>query len=501
MELTVYNLSLILSILLFSVGSRLLPRVSARHGLFLRKGVLLISSYWFYVVLGGWGFLVILIASSLMNFTWATVLRRHSKVALLWASIGCNILLLVGFKYLLASTWLWGGWLNPSGVGMPIGISFWTFQAISYLVDVYREEPSDPSLIELCLYMAFWPTVLAGPICRLPNMLPQFRDAPTEAWNDIGIGLTRIIQGLFMKFVLAQALVDGLTSKGGIGAGFDKTTAWGGTDVWILGIGYGFQLFFDFAGYSHIVIGCARLLGIQVNENFNRPYLAITPSLFWTRWHMSLSFWIRDYVFLPLSGFRRSSSWPYCALVLSMIVFGVWHGAKMTFLAWGAYHGVILAAHRVGQLMKRRHEVHPSTSMGHFGSWACTYLLISLGWILFRANDMDQAGAMLWAVITPASYFHRTLPLEQYATVVVFAGAFFLFAGISERFAAWNKQYAAGERLRAFPVQVVLFAELLNTRRAWWLTPISLVILMLAILIAVKQELPSSVAPFLYGVF
>src|SRR6185295_9624236 len=196
------------------------------------------------------------------------------------------------------------GWAIPwqpeffHDIVMPVGISFWTFQGLSYLFDVYREEEIDPSLLEFCLYMAFWPTVLSGPVCRLPNMLPQFRKEPVFSWEDISAGTLRIIQGLFMKMVLAQLLASGLTPGQGVAAGFDQVkSGLGGLDVWLLAIGFGFQLFFDFAGYSHIVIGGARLFGIQVPENFHRPFVSTTPSIFWTRWHMSLSFWIRDYVF------------------------------------------------------------------------------------------------------------------------------------------------------------------------------------------------------------
>ena len=174
----------------------------------------------------------------------------------------------------------------------------------------------DPSLLEFCLYMAFWPTVLSGPICRLPSMLPQFRQLSPFSWDDLSAGSLRFIQGVIMKFVLAQILVSGWLPGEGIAAGFDQMKGgWGGVDVWLLGIGFGFLLFFDFAGYSHMVIGAARIFGIRLPENFDRPFLSTTPSIFWTRWHMSLSFWIRDYVFNPLAAAgRRYSWWPYVVL-------------------------------------------------------------------------------------------------------------------------------------------------------------------------------------------
>ena len=237
---------------------------------------------------------------------------------------------------------------------MPLGISFWTFQAMSYLFDLYRQEDIDPSLLEFCLYMAFWPTVIMGPICRLESMLPQFREGERFSSSNLLAGAKRIVTGLFMKVVLSQLLASGLTPGSGVAAGFaGDATVLTGLDVWFLAIGFGFQLFFDFAGYSHIVIGTARLFGVRLDENFNAPFTASTPAEFWTRWHMSLSSWIRDYVFVPVASARREVAWRYCALAFSMTLFGLWHGAKAVFLLWGLYHGVLLIAHRVIQQTRR----------------------------------------------------------------------------------------------------------------------------------------------------
>ncbi len=161
---------------------------------------------------------------------------------------------------------------------MPVGVSFWTFQALSYLFDVYREEDLDPSLTEFCLYMAFWPTVLSGPVCRLPDMLPQFRESSAPTWDDISIGAHRLVIGLFMKMVLADVLGAGLLAGQGVAYGFDEITAgWGGLDVWFLAIGFGFQLFFDFAGYSHIAIGYSAAVWDSARREL-RPSLFVDHS-------------------------------------------------------------------------------------------------------------------------------------------------------------------------------------------------------------------------------
>src|SRR5262245_10860853 len=391
-------------LLLMVVGWRL-PSIKGRQILFLA------ASYLFYAN-WGLGFLSILIISSLLNYTCGCALRRKVTAPRLWIGIVLNLLPLAFFKYLpeLLGLGSAGSWQYDLGyqIVMPIGMSFWTFQGLSYLFDIYFEEELDPSLLEFCLYMAFWPTVASGPICRLPGMLPQFRQLSPFSWDDLSAGSLRFIQGVMMKFVLAQILVSGWLPGNGIAAGFDQMKGgWGGVDVWLLGIGFGFLLFFDFAGYSHIVIGIARIFGIRLPENFDRPFLSITPSIFWTRWHMSLSFWIRDYVYNPLAvAGRRFSWWPYAGFVIAMTLFGLWHGAKWTYVAYGVYHGVVLVLHRVGQRVKRSFTFPLPHTARTFLSWGATFALVMVGFILFRANDWTQAWTMLKTILTPADYGH-----------------------------------------------------------------------------------------------
>ena len=235
-----------------------------------------------------------------------------------------------------------------------------------------------------------------------------------------------------MKVVLAQLLATGFNAGEGVAAGFDQIArGWGGLDVWLLAIGFGFQLFFDFAGYSHIVIGTARLFGILLEENFNRPYFSATPSLFWTRWHMSLSFWIRDYVFLPLATARREKWWRSFALVFAMALFGLWHEATLLFLIWGTYQGFLLVGHRKGQQLKRNFNFTLPFQSGRFMSWALTFALVSLGWILFRAHDLGQAWLMLKAVASPASYFQLALRPNFYIVTSLIVCGYFAYAGLA----------------------------------------------------------------------
>ncbi|HKS39360.1 MAG TPA: MBOAT family O-acyltransferase [Blastocatellia bacterium] len=421
--MTIQSLSYLLFVVLVWVA--IWPLRSARS----RQALFLVASYLFYATLG-LGFLAVLIASSLMNYLLGVMLRRRPTAGRLWIGISLNMLLLMLFKYLPQMTVGPASNLLPKII-MPVGVSFWTFQALSYLFDLYREEELDPSLVEFCLYMAFWPTVLSGPVCRLPDMLPQFRETARPAWDDVAEGTRRIIIGLFMKVVLAQLLVTGFNAGEGVAAGFDQIArGWGGIDVWLLAIGFGFQLFFDFAGYSHIVIGTARLFGIRLEENFNRPYFSLTPSVFWTRWHMSLSFWIRDYVFLPLATARREKWWRSFVLVFAMALFGLWHEATLLFLIWGIYQGLLLVAHRKGQQLKRTLNFKMPRYMGTSLSWALTFALISLGWIFFRAHDLDQALLMMKAVVSPASYFQLALRPNFYIVTSLVVCGYFAYVGL-----------------------------------------------------------------------
>jgi alginate O-acetyltransferase complex protein AlgI len=512
--MAIETLGILVGVLLISYAARFVPATQSRQCL------LLAASYFVYAHWAGKLALLVLIGSSLLNYCWGAVLRRRPTAALLWIGIGLNVLLLGFFKYLLPVA----EHLPPLSsqaellqqITIPIGISFWTFQGLSYLFDLYREEELNPTLLEFCLYMALWPTVLSGPVCRLPKMLPQFRNRPDGSISeDFSIGTVRIIQGLFMKLVLAQLLAAGLTPDGGVNAGFDGVAPpRSGLDVWALAIGYGFQIFFDFAGYSNIVIGAARLLGIRLQENFDRPYLSLTPSIFWTRWHMSLSFWIRDYVFLPLASVRRDPWWPYAAMIISMTIFGFWHGASLTYIAWGIYHGLLLLGHRLCQRANKRLQLKLPHPVGALLSWANTFLLVSLGYIFFRANDLGQAFRMLRAVIEPRSYSfdYATLSHDYYLLVAVMVVGYFLYVGLAQLLVLWTTRYREKLRATAPPAPALRVATwnmfscaALCTERTvlenkwWWLTPVFVLLLMVTTLSVFGQS--SNIAPFIYTLF
>ena len=371
-------------------------------------------SYCFYL---SWSpvFILLLVGSSLVNFLMGRILYRNRRFRVLCFGIVVNILILLLARNAGALLTSRFGLASIPGVLLPVGVSFYTFQALGCLIDIYRGFDKKATLLEFLVFMAFWPVVLSGPICRLPEMLPQFRK-PTSPWNHGSEGIQRIVLGLFMKVVLADSLAQGIDNQGGVNWGFDQVQTWNPMDIVSLSLGYGLQLFFDFAGYSHIAIGSALLVGIRLRENFRSPFGATSPSDFWGRWHMSLSSWIRDYVFFPLATRRRNFGWRLLAVIVAMVVFGAWHGLAATFLLWGLYHGLVLAGQRM--LSKNSpNSIRPVPALG----WALTFTLINLGWILFRSGSLEQAGRMY------ASLFSSGQPASLAATfhllvIVLFGG-------------------------------------------------------------------------------
>lgn len=416
LQLITYILAFILCIIV---------RAKVRHP-GIRRIALLVASYGVYLTWVPW-FAGVLVTSVAVNFLLGKWLRKSQSGLLLGTGIIFNLALLGTFKYLpeIAAHVPFPSLQGFSKLALPLGISFWTFQALSYLFDIYRDEELDPSLAEFALYMAFFPVTIAGPICRLPEMLPQFRSREATHWSDIAEGFRRIAIGVFM-LLLARLLGQGILAGDSIVSGFDRATRWSGPDVWLLAFGYGLQLFFDFAGYTHVAIGAARAMGIEVPENFQQPLASTSPSIFWTRWHMSLSFWIRDYVFFPLAAARRELWWRNLALVISMLLFGLWHRASLLFLIWGSYHGVLLVAHRGVQQIERKLEWEPPERLWNAASWLATMAFISLGWIFFRANSLSQAGQMLKAIARLSTYASPLLSSSLYLLVGVLAAGYAL---------------------------------------------------------------------------
>jgi D-alanyl-lipoteichoic acid acyltransferase DltB (MBOAT superfamily) len=456
----------------------------------IRQLTLLLASCGLYLTWTRW-FFAVLLTSTVMNFLLGQALRRKQSGARLSTGLVLNLILLSIFKYLPAAAVAMP--FSPlqrfAHLALPLGISFWTFQAMSYLFDLYRGEELDPSFAEFALYMAFFPVTISGPICRMPDMLPQFRSDEPIPWENVGRGFQRIAMGVLMM-LFARLLAQGILAGDGIDSGFDHATRWSGLDVWCLAFGYGLQLFFDFAGYSHIAIGAAQALGLIVPENFAQPFQSTTPSIFWTRWHMSLSLWIRDYVFLPLATLRREVWWRNLTLVISMVLFGLWHKATILFLLWGAYHGLLLVAHRQIQQAKRRFDWTPASVWWTPLSWLVTIACVSLGWVFFRANSLGQTRAMLSALVSPASYGAHFLSGSLYLLV---AGFSLGYAIVSLAAQALNGTMEDASTRNA------RLTSLAARWRWYWLPPLYTVTLLFVLMVTISRG--TSTAQFMYGNF
>lgn len=367
--------------------------------------------------------------------------RRKSWLLL---SLTVNLGLLCYFKYLFfivdsaaaVLNFFGAKILTPSfDIVLPLGISFYTFETISYVVDVYRRFiPAERSLVMYGCFVTFFPKLVAGPVLRAAEMLPQFDAEPTFRLEMFVSGLKRILYGLFLKVVLADNIAP-LVDDGFL----QPVSSLSAVDVMTLAFLFGFQIYFDFSAYSSIAIGSARLMGIHVPENFNFPYIASSPRDFWRRWHISLSSWIRDYLYLPLLGVKvrdRSAGGlsvdvgennpntrhPLFALFMTWAIMGLWHGANWTFVLWGLYHATLIAGYRY---FARSTSLLPEW-LRIWGGRFITLPLVMLSWIPFRAVSVQDAWAMFAKLTNPRDYFWLGMRENNYliaalVLVLVFA--------------------------------------------------------------------------------
>jgi alginate O-acetyltransferase complex protein AlgI len=480
-------LQTILYIAIFLIEVAVFATIRSRA---VRQVSLLLASYVLYLTWQPW-FAAVLLASTLMNYAVGLMIRRRPTGLILSLGIVLNLMLLGTFKYLppIAAHLPFSSLQPFAYLALPLGISFWTFQAMSYLFDQYHGEELDPSLVEFALYMAFFPVTVSGPVCRMPDMLPQFRSEAAVLWSERERGFSRIAIGVLMMQV-AKLLGRGVLGGVGITAGFDHVAHWTGPDVWCLAFGYGLQLFFDFAGYSHIAIGAAQVLGFTLPENFARPFASDSPSVFWTRWHMSLSFWIRDYVFFPLAVLRREPWWRNLVLIISMVLFGLWHKATLLFVLWGCYQGFLLVMHRQLQQLEKRFDWNPPEGVWKLAGWMATTICVSLGWILFRAHSQAQAGSMLRALASPGSYSTHFLDLSLYLLVFVIAAGYAIVLRATQ---ALDLDSHRSEKSSSG----LLMA--LAQRRWYWLPALYAVALLIVVLITQTQG--ASTSQFMYRTF
>lgn len=362
----------------------------------LRDLVLLGASLGFYAVGEGW-YTAVMLGAIFSGWGFARLVAccpaGRARALATGGAVVALLAVLIVFKYagfLVGNLAVLAGWLGLPAphldpIHLPIGVSFFVFQAISYVVDVGRGEvAAEPSVLRFGLYKSFFPQLIAGPIVRWKDVAPQFADRD-PGLDDLAAGARRFVRGLARKVLIADAVAPVADAVFGLSAGQLSPAA-----AWLGAVCYGVQIYHDFAGYSDMAIGLARMFGFRFQENFDRPYAATSIRGFWRGWHISLSTWFRDYLYIPLGGSRRGPWRTAAHLSLVFLLCGLWHGAAWTFVLWGLFHGGFLAAEHV---LAARLPRLPAVC-GH----AYCLVVVTMGWVLFRADDPAQAGRMLAAM-------------------------------------------------------------------------------------------------------
>ncbi len=388
-----------------------------------RQGLLLVASAVFYGSHTPWH-LLILAAPSLIDFACALRIEDSNDALTrrrwLILSLVSNLGLLAYFKYadFFADSIgaLFGVSTVPLGLALPLGISFFTFKTLSYTIDVYRREiPACRSMWRYAMFVSYFPELVAGPIVRASVFLPQMSRALTPSLERATVGLQLILLGVTKKLFVADRLATLVNPV------FATPEAYSQFTVASAIVAYSLQIYCDFSGYSDIAIGVSRIIGFDLPENFNMPYLATSITEFWRRWHITLSQWLRDYLYIPLGGNRKGARRMYINLMLTMLLGGLWHGAAWTFVAWGLLHGTGLAVHKLWttHVSHGRRPFH-----GVFG-WMATYAFVCTAWVFFRAADFATAMTMLRKTVglEPGGATWVYLPLVLLLPLVVAAHA------------------------------------------------------------------------------
>lgn len=372
---------------------------------------------------------------------------RTRKLLLTLAIVG-DVLFLGYYKYadfLISNVnALFSAQIDLLRLALPLGISFFTFTQIAYLVDAYRGTAKEYSIVNYVLFVTFYPHLIAGPILHHKEMMPQFDRARSKIIipGNVARGLFIFCIGLFKKVVIADTLAPIATQ------GFDVSTNLSLVEGWTTSLAYTMQLYFDFSGYSDMAIGIALLFNIKLPINFNSPYKAVSIQDFWRRWHMTLSRFLRDYIYIPLGGNRKGHFRTYFNLVATFVIGGIWHGAGWTFIAWGLLHGI---AQVIQRLWKKTGIVLP-----HWVAWFITFMFINFSWVFFRAKDWDDALKVLRGMFNFGHIGVSTTLLGQVALV----GAAILVAVFARNSMEMKMKFRPNVRYAAFIAFLFVFSVL-----------------------------------------
>ncbi len=380
--------------------------VALRNTSTLRILYVIAFSLYFYYKSSGLYFVLLLVVATydyMIGYSIYLSKSHRTKQWLVAASVAVNLAMLGYFKYtnffIDLSNQLFGeGFLQFQNIFLPVGISFFVFQSMSYTIDIYRGQLRPLARwMDYLFYLSFFPQLVAGPIVRAKDFIPQIRQKPTLTREMLGMAIFLMLTGLFKKAVISDYIALNFVDRI-----FDEPLLYSGFEC-LMGIyGYALQIYCDFSGYSDMAIGLALLMGFRFPKNFDAPYQSATITEFWRRWHISLSSWLRDYLYISLGGNRKGERRTYLNLLLTMLLGGLWHGAAIRFILWGALHGVALALHKmwlkvVPWAQPDGRRMHPVARL--FGV-VLTFHIVCLGWLVFRANSMQTVELLLHQIFT-----------------------------------------------------------------------------------------------------
>ena len=469
--------------------------------------VLLAASLVFY---GWWNpaYLILLLASIAGNYAVGLALMRMRSKGLLALAVAFNLGLIAYFKYAgfltgIANDALGTGW-SAGGIALPLAISFFTFQQIAYQVDVYQGKVTDRNFLHYCLFVSFFPQLIAGPIVHHREVVPQYLKETVFHLRlaNLWVGLAIFVIGLYKKVVFADGIAVYADTVFGAAAGgpgfFD---AWAGT------LAYTFHIYFDFSAYSDMAIGLARIFNIKLPMNFHSPYKATSIIEFWQHWHMTLSRFLRDYLYIPLGGNRKGPTRRYVNVMVTMLLGGLWHGAAWTFVFWGGLHGAYLAVNHGWRAVKRRFGLdrRPPSALGRGVSRLVTFLAVVIGWGFFRADSFSDALGVLSGMAGLNGIGAATSIVEPaaYAWLAVLLGVVWLMPNTQELMA--DQDPVLEDEEHPLPQSVIQARERLSAggpiwkNRPLWLLPF--IVVSGAVVGMIVLYRGAETADFIYFVF
>lgn len=437
--------------------------------------VILFSLYFYYKSSAEYCFILlgVCVSDFILGQWMGRVKSKAAKKGIIWLNVLLNLGMLVYFKYF---NLLWSTFANitntsfdPLNIVLPAGISFFTFRSISYLVDIYRGkmEPCT-NFLHYTFYLTFFPPLLAGPVVRAKDILPQIESNPVADRTMVSAGLFLIIAGLVKKVIVADYISGNFVDRI-----FENPSLYTGFENMMGAIGFALQLYCDFSGYSDMAIGIALLLGYRFKDNFNLPYKSQNPTEFWKRWHISLSSWLMDYLYIPLGGNRKGKNRQRFNLMATMLLGGLWHGASWMYVLWGGYNGALLVGHKalkgkgVPEHLRQRRWVKACNVL-------ITFVLVVIGFSFFRASSIEKVGEMYHAIFT--NFHIEVLPqfVAGYWTVVLLMAIAFAFHFMPD---SWH------QRIK---------------ERFYWLPQAVQALILALVIFIVIQARQSSLVPFIY---